>query len=59
MQAREAGMELIFISREEYQRKAIPGKLNSDEYYFINEGGYGVKGAEGAATILDYCKKET
>jgi 1-aminocyclopropane-1-carboxylate deaminase len=58
VQAKEAGMELIFISREEYQRKTIPEKLNSDEYYFIGEGGYGIKGAEGAATILDYCKKE-
>jgi 1-aminocyclopropane-1-carboxylate deaminase len=59
VQAKEAGMQLVFISREDYSMKAIPEKLNNDNYYFISEGGYGVKGAEGAATILDYCKKET
>jgi 1-aminocyclopropane-1-carboxylate deaminase/D-cysteine desulfhydrase-like pyridoxal-dependent ACC family enzyme len=58
VQAKESGMQLIFISREDYSRKKIPLALNSSEYYFISEGGYGIKGAEGAATILDYCKKE-
>ena len=56
--AKEAGMQLLFISREDYSLKKIPGELSSDEYYFINEGGYGMLGAEGAATILDYCYKE-
>ncbi|MEP6700697.1 MAG: 1-aminocyclopropane-1-carboxylate deaminase, partial [Bacteroidota bacterium] len=32
--------------------------FNSSNYYFIPEGGYGKKGAKGAATILDYLKKE-
>ena len=52
-QAKEFGMELIFISREDYRRKKIPIQLNESDHYIINEGGYGVKGAEGAATILD------
>ncbi|MBK5270450.1 MAG: 1-aminocyclopropane-1-carboxylate deaminase [Bacteroidia bacterium] len=56
--AKELGMQLVFISREDYHLKKIPGRLNNSEYYFINEGGYGMKGAEGAATILDYCNKE-
>ena len=56
--AKEAGMQLLFISREDFLLKKIPEELRADEYYFINEGGYGIKGAEGAATILDCCKKE-
>jgi 1-aminocyclopropane-1-carboxylate deaminase len=56
--SKQMGMHHIFINREDYQKKKVPEELNSDEYYFISEGGYGIKGAEGAATILDYCKKE-
>lgn len=56
--AKNAGMQLLFISREDYSLKKIPAELNSHEYYFINEGGYGMLGAEGAATILDYCHKK-
>ena len=57
LQAKEQGMDLIFISRKEYKEKKIPEELQSNEYYFINEGGYGKKGAEGAANILDHCEK--
>lgn len=56
--AKKLGMELIFISREDYSRKKIPEQFNNDEYYFISEGGYGIKGAAGAATILDCVEKE-
>lgn len=58
IQAKELGMQLIYINREDYRAKKIPEQLTHKEYYFINEGGYGVKGAEGAATILDHCEKE-
>lgn len=58
LRAKEAGMQLIFISREDYSIKKIPEQLNNADYYFINEGGYGIPGANGAATILDYCEKE-
>jgi len=58
LHAKELGMHLVFISRKDYHLKKIPEQLNIPEYYFINEGGYGLKGAEGAATILDHCKKE-
>ena len=58
-QAREMGMQLIFISREDYSMKKIPEEINGDDYYFISEGGYGMKGAAGAATILDCVEKET
>ncbi|OSZ80350.1 hypothetical protein CAP36_03600 [Chitinophagaceae bacterium IBVUCB2] len=58
LQAKAEGMQFFFISREDYHFKTIPAELNNDENYFINEGGYGRNGAAGAATILDYCKKE-
>lgn len=56
--AREYGMDLYFISREDYDEKKIPGELQSAEHYFISEGGYGEKGAQGAADILTYSKKD-
>ncbi len=55
--AKELGMEMYFISREDYKRKIIPDNLISDDSYFIDEGGYGIKGADGAATILDFCEQ--
>ena len=58
IKASELGMQLIFINREDYRYGKIPDDLNKAEYYFIPEGGYGMNGANGAATILDYCKKE-
>jgi 1-aminocyclopropane-1-carboxylate deaminase len=54
----EMGMHLIFISREDYSRKKIPEEINNDNNYFISEGGYGMKGAEGAATICMYFNRE-
>ncbi|HEY6505168.1 MAG TPA: pyridoxal-phosphate dependent enzyme [Chitinophagaceae bacterium] len=58
LQATEYGMQLHFISREEYAEKKIPASLMNDENYLINEGGFGQKGAEGAAAILNYTKKD-
>jgi len=50
------GMDLFFVSREAYKEKQLPNEiLNSyvpEELYVINEGGYGIKGMEGAAAIL-------
>jgi 1-aminocyclopropane-1-carboxylate deaminase len=56
--SKKLGMQLVFISREDYRNKKIPPKISNPDYYFINEGGYGKTGAAGAATILDCCKKE-
>ncbi len=47
-------MQLYFIDREAYGRKAVPPELQNGDYYLINEGGYGQKGAEGAADIVRY-----
>jgi 1-aminocyclopropane-1-carboxylate deaminase len=54
-QAEEAGMKLVFVSREDYSKKIIPP---GNEGYIINEGGYGNLGAEGASTILDHCPND-
>lgn len=56
-QAKEFGMQLVFISRSDYRQKKIPATLQSSDYYIINEGGYGETGAKGASTILDHCNK--
>jgi len=60
LRAKEYGMQLIFVSREEYRTKKPPKEIEglSEEIYFINEGGYGQLGVTGAAEILDHCKKE-
>jgi len=50
------GMKLYFISREDYRNKIIPQQVfedfDTDEIYFINEGGYGEKGVAGAKEIF-------
>jgi len=57
-QAAELGMELVFISREDYTAKKIPAHLQSETNYFIQQGGYGATGAKGASEILNFCEKE-
>jgi 1-aminocyclopropane-1-carboxylate deaminase len=54
LHAMEYGMKLFFISREDYRQKKIPAAVHERfyDFYTINEGGYGVKGAEGAMAIL-------
>lgn len=56
--AKELGMQLFFMRREEYRERKIPEEVEKNDCYFIDEGGYGIKGAEGAAGILDHCAKE-
>ncbi|MGN6399219.1 MAG: 1-aminocyclopropane-1-carboxylate deaminase/D-cysteine desulfhydrase [Flavisolibacter sp.] len=46
------GMELVFVCREDYKVKNIPAEIIDDDSYIINEGGYGVKGMNGAEAIL-------
>ncbi|HEV8283741.1 MAG TPA: pyridoxal-phosphate dependent enzyme [Chitinophagaceae bacterium] len=59
MQAEEYGMQLFFLSREDYRSKKLPADLKEDnKTYLIPEGGYGINGVRGAAEILNYCKKE-
>lgn len=47
------GMELEFVSREDYRNRRMPERIATlQDAYLIHEGGYGLKGAEGAASIL-------
>ncbi len=57
LKAKEMGMQLFFISRTAYRNKKIPAIASIEEYYLVNEGGYGETGAKGASTILNYCDK--
>lgn len=53
--AQELQMNLTFLSRSDYKN---PQKITDQhrEIYWINEGGYGLLGAEGAKEILSYSK---
>jgi 1-aminocyclopropane-1-carboxylate deaminase len=56
---REMGMQLHFISREEYDRKEQPAFLQSIEsrygiHLLVPEGGYHPLGAKGAAMIMNH-----
>jgi 1-aminocyclopropane-1-carboxylate deaminase len=61
LQARADGMDLFFTSRDRYKGKEVPEAVREHhaqtEVYLIDEGGYGIKGREGAQAILDYCPK--
>ncbi|MDF2385136.1 pyridoxal-phosphate dependent enzyme [Nostoc ellipsosporum NOK] len=50
--AQQLGMQLHFLSREDYKEKIVPGALRRDDSYVIPEGGYGIQGAAGAGTLL-------
>ncbi|MDP4261526.1 MAG: pyridoxal-phosphate dependent enzyme [Bacteroidota bacterium] len=58
LEAKGYGMEFCFLNRGDYSKKRIPAEWLKDEYYLIHEGGYGEKGAKGAADILQYCKTD-
>jgi 1-aminocyclopropane-1-carboxylate deaminase len=52
MEAKQAGMQLHFISRTDYKEKKVPPGIDKNEYLLVPEGGYGEEGAKGASTIL-------
>lgn len=59
--AQRDGMDLYFTSREAYKTKDIPDAVweqyAREDIYIINEGGYGLKGRQGAESILDHCPR--
>ncbi|MEO6720742.1 MAG: pyridoxal-phosphate dependent enzyme [Ferruginibacter sp.] len=62
-QCRDYGMQLIFVSREQYARKEGLEFLNDidikyKDYLIVPEGGYHPSGALGAALIMDLVGKE-
>jgi 1-aminocyclopropane-1-carboxylate deaminase len=51
--AAEYGMELHFVTREQYRRKEeIFENYSHNNLYWIEEGGFGITGAKGAGEIL-------
>jgi 1-aminocyclopropane-1-carboxylate deaminase len=54
IQAKDLGMQFVFSSRDDYTHKKIPEEFKQDAYYIIPEGGYGILGAKGAATIAEH-----
>ncbi len=60
----EYGMSLKFISRQEYDKKELPGFLKEikpgyENFLIVPEGGYHRLGAAGAALIMDLIKDGT
>lgn len=54
-EAKGYGMELVYLGRTDFQTKKASVLQTNDaksDTYFIDEGGYGVIGVKGAATIL-------
>lgn len=53
-EAREWGMKIIPVSRQSFKvrEEIIESYPNHHEIYWVDEGGYGMQGAKGAATIL-------
>ena len=54
-EAKAYGMELVYLGRTDFQSKKASILQTNDaksDTYFIDEGGYGIIGAKGAATIL-------
>lgn len=49
------GMELHFITREAYRQKRLPEQFAGEHWQLVPEGGYGITGMQGAATIPVPC----
>jgi 1-aminocyclopropane-1-carboxylate deaminase len=55
IEAKGLGMDLIFVSRGEYRNKQkMMQQPGNTGMYFINEGGYGLLGAKGAAEMMNW-----
>ena len=60
MQMMDAGMQLIYVSREQYKNKddLISSFLKAyGNYYYVPEGGQSAEGVKGAAEILSFAAK--
>ncbi len=55
---RQLGMQLLFIPRLEYKAGFVPERIDPATTLLIPEGGYGIIGAAGAATILNHINDE-
>lgn len=53
IEAASMGMKLYYLSRESYRNKIeIMNQYAGKNWYWIQEGGYGIQGAKGAASML-------
>lgn len=58
-QAEKLGMQLVFVTREQYKDKQELILNNAkNDWYVIDEGGYGLLGARGAAEIMDHVAED-
>lgn len=58
-QMKEAGMQLIFVTRSEYRNKEALARIISasySDYIIVPEGGMGAQGIRGAEDILQYSR---
>ncbi|HEY1019706.1 MAG TPA: pyridoxal-phosphate dependent enzyme [Sediminibacterium sp.] len=59
-QSQELGMELKFVTREQFRDPATIIRANNDPgVYWVREGGYGPLGAKGAGDILSSANTQT
>ena len=63
LDAQQLGMQLVFVSRQDYKAKKIPaeayGVLKKSDIYIINEGGFGEPGVQGSMGILKSCNTQS
>lgn len=57
-QVKDLGMQLYFVSRDDYAKNILPTGLPNEDCYIIPQGGFGQLGAKGAEGILDHTVKE-
>jgi 1-aminocyclopropane-1-carboxylate deaminase len=58
--AKTCSMQLIGVSRAIFRNKAIiKENFKNNDWYWINEGGYGLKGSNGASTITQFIPENT
>ena len=59
-EAKNMGMKLVFMSRNDFQLKNLAViKQRFPGYYFIREGGYGLAGTDGIKKIFDWIPADT
>jgi 1-aminocyclopropane-1-carboxylate deaminase len=58
LMARDLGMDLRFVGRQDYREKKLPRDLGEGKTYLVPEGGQGPKGVKGAATICELFERD-
>ncbi|HET9430414.1 MAG TPA: pyridoxal-phosphate dependent enzyme, partial [Chitinophagaceae bacterium] len=54
LESGKLGMQFSFTTRADYAKKLIPSTYLNEDYYIINEGGFGELGVQGAETISNH-----